>query len=254
MEDKETFKEIMEEQDVSALINRKNASGSTLLHQAFKRNFPEKALTLMRKGAQVQNNGQGEMPMSSLVEFRQEDEVKAFLEKLDSEQDVSDLINRMNARGSTLLHQACINNSPEKAALLMKKGAVVQINRENETPYMTLMKCFGEGEVAAFLEELRAEVDVSGFIIMVEEILMESGIQHVVEASDLQPLFEAWALPSSEKEREAAEQKINDFFSETLNMLFIPAEKVEDSKREKLRTILKEWNSSHDNKGKEETF
>ena len=181
-------------------------------------------------------------------------EDKETFEEIMEEQDVSALINRKNASGSTLLHQACINNSPVKAALLMKKGAVVQINRENETPYMTLMKCFGEGEVAAFLEELRAEVDVSGFIIMVEEILMESGIQHVVEASDLQSLFEAWALPSSEKEREAAEQKINDFFSETLNMLFIPAEKVEDSKREELRTILKEWNSSHGNKGKEETF
>ena len=79
------------------------------------------------------------------------------------------------------------------------------------------------------------------------------GIQHVVEATDLQPLFEAWALPS-EEEKEAAEQKINDFFSETLNVLFIPADEVEDSKREELRTILKEWNSSHDNKGKEETF
>ena len=89
----------------------------------------------------------------------------------------------------------------------------------------------------------------------VDEILMESGngIQHVVEATDLQPLFEAWALPS-EKEKEAAEQKINDFFSETLNVLFIPADEVEDSKREELRTILKEWNSLHDNKGKEETF
>ena len=245
MEDKETFEEIMEEQDVSAMINRMNASGSTLLHQACRGNFPEKVALLMRKGAKVQDNGQGEMPINSLVKFLEEGEMKAFLEKLDSEQDVSDLINRMNARGSTLLHQACINNSPEKAALLMKKGAVVQINRENETPYMTLMKCFGEGEVAAFLEKLRAEVDVSGFIM---------GIQHIVEATDLQPLFEAWALPSSEKEREAAEQKINDFFSETLNMLFIPAEKVEDSKREKLRTILKEWNSSHDNKGKEEIF
>ena len=116
-------------------------------------------------------------------------EDKETFEEIMEEQDVSALINRMNASGSTLLHQACINNSPEKAALLMKKGAVVQINRENETPYMTLMKCFGEGEVAAFLEELRAEVDVSGFIIMVEEILMESGIQHVVEASDLQSLF-----------------------------------------------------------------
>ena len=275
----------MEEQDVSALINRKNASGSTLLHQAFRRNFPERALMLMRKGAIVQYNGQGEMPINSLVKFLEEGEMKAFLEKLDSEQDVSDLINRMNARGSTLLHQACINNSPEKAALLMKKGAVVQRNRKGETPSVTLMKCFEEGEVREFLGKLGAEVDISEFINYinniitnfslrsdwksglhalganphqhkeVEEILMESGngIQHVVEATDLQPLFEAWALPS-EKEKEAAEQKINDFFSETLNVLFIPADEVEDSKREELRTILKEWNSSHDNKGKEEKF
>ena len=171
-------------------------------------------------------------------------EDKEIFEEIMEEQDVSALINRRNASGSTLLHQACINNSPEKAALLMKKGAVVLRNRENETPYMTLMKCFEEGKVAAFLEKLRAEVDVSGFIM---------GIQHIVEATDLQPFFEAWALPS-EKEKEEAEQKINDFFSETLNVLFIPAEKVEDSKREELRTILKEWNSSHDNKGKEETF
>ena len=85
----------------------------------------------------------------------------------------------------------------------------------------------------------------------VEEVLMEfgRGIQHVVEATDLQPLFEAWASPS-EKEKEAAEQKINDFFSETLNVLFIPAQEVEASKRKELKTILKEWNSSHDNKGK----
>ena len=274
----------MEEQDVSALINRKNASGSTLLHQAFRRNFPERALMLMRKGAIVQYNGQGEMPINSLVKFLEEGEMKAFLEKLDSEQDVSDLINRMNARGSTLLHQACINNSPEKAALLMKKGAVVQRNRKGETPSVTLMKCFEEGEVREFLGKLQAEVDVSEFINEgikhfslrsdwksglklhalgasphqnkeVEEVLMEfgRGIQHVVEATDLQPLFEAWASPS-EKEKEAAEQKINDFFSETLNVLFIPADEVEDSKREELRTILKEWNSLHDNKGKEESF
>ena len=49
----------------------------------------------------------------------------------------------------------------------------------------------------------------------VEEIMMTSGIQHVVEVADLQPL---------------------------------PAEEVE------LRTIVKEWNSSHGNKGKEEIF
>ena len=171
-------------------------------------------------------------------------EDKETFEEILEEQDVSALINRKNASGSTLLHQACINNSPEKAALLMKKGAVVQSNGENETPYMTLMKCFEEGEVAAFLEKLRAEVDVSGFIM---------GIQHIVEATDLQPFFEAWALPS-EKEKEEAEQKINDFFSETLNALFIAADEVEDSKREELRTILKEWNSLHDNKGKEESF
>ena len=212
-------------------------------------------------------------------------EDKETFEEIMEEQDVSALINRKNARGSTLLHQACINNSPEKAALLMKKGAVVQRNRKGETPSVTLMKCFEEGEVREFLGKLGAEVDISEFINYinniitnfslrsdwksglhalganphqhkeVEEILMEfgKGIQHVVEATHLQPLFETWGLPS-EKEKEAAEQKINDFFSETLNVLFIPAEEVEDSKREELRTILKEWNSSHDNKGKEETF
>ena len=39
-----------------------------------------------------------------------------------------------------------------------------------------------------------------------------------------------------------------------IKFFFIPAEDVEDSKREELRTILRVWNSSHDNKGKEEAF
>ena len=88
-DDTETFKEIVEEPAFPALINRQNANGSTLLHEACKKNFPEKAAILVRKGVEVERkvegqigmnegdlvenypvkneNRDGEMPMTSLV-------------------------------------------------------------------------------------------------------------------------------------------------------------------------------------------
>ena len=101
-EDNATFKEIVEEPAFPALINRQNAIGSTLLHEACRNNFPEKAAILIRKGVEVErkvegqeemdegdlvenylvkNENDNEMPMTSLVKFLEEDEVRQFLEK-----------------------------------------------------------------------------------------------------------------------------------------------------------------------------
>ena len=106
-DDDETLKEILEEPDVLTWINRQNGSGSTLLHQACRNNFPAKALLLMRKGARVEENSLGEMPVSSLVKFLEEDEVRTFLETLRAEIDVTDFISKHNRDEQDPFKLAC---------------------------------------------------------------------------------------------------------------------------------------------------
>ena len=59
-EDNATFKEIVEEPAFPALINRRNTNGSTLLHEACRNNFPEKAAILIRKGVEVERKIEGQ--------------------------------------------------------------------------------------------------------------------------------------------------------------------------------------------------
>merc|ERR1711952_423833 len=59
-EDNATFKEIIEEPAFPALINRQNATGSTLLHEACRNNSPEKAAILIRKGVEVERKVEGQ--------------------------------------------------------------------------------------------------------------------------------------------------------------------------------------------------
>ena len=217
-DDDETFHEILEKQDVSTWINRQNASGSTLLHQACRNNFPEKALLLMRKGTKVEENGLGEMPVSSLVKFLEEDEVETFLETLRAEVDVTDFISKDNVVHPFTL--ACLRGYWRSALSLHALNLCQSWDQNRE----------------------------------IDEILMNlgRGILHVVECPALQPLLEVWSSSTSVEEKEATEQKINTFFSEIrVRVLFIPADETEGSQREELRRVVREWNSANTNRGEQ---
>ena len=205
-DDDVTFNEILEKQDVLTWINRRNASGSTLLHQACRNNFPEKALLLMRKGAKVEENSLCEMPVSSLVKFLEEDEVRTFLETLRAEIDVTDFISKHNRDEQDPFELACIR---------------------------------GDWRIAFSLHALNYDQSRE-----IDEILMDRsrGIQHIVECPDLQPLLEAWSSVTSVEEKEAAEQKINTFFSEIRDRVLF-------TQREDLRRVVREWNSGHTYRG-----
>ena len=70
---------------------------------------------------------------------------------------------------------------------------------------------------------------------------------HVVEHPALENLLEEWAAAADEKEKEAAEKKIDDIFYEVdVKVLFI---QVGDRKRQQLSRIVKEWNRGGNNKG-----
>ena len=106
-----TFKEIVEEPAFLPLIYRRNTSGSTLLHEACRKNFPEKAAILVRKGVEVEGkvegqertaegdlvemylekneNSDGEMPITSLVNHLEGDQVTSFLKKLKTKMDIA---------------------------------------------------------------------------------------------------------------------------------------------------------------------
>ena len=232
-EDNATFKEIVEEPAFPALINRQNANGSTLLHEACKENFPEKAAILIRKGVEVERkvegqegmsegdlvrkylekneNRRGEMPMTSLLDYVDEDQVKVFLEKMTAEK--IDL-------------KAFLTNDPFKLACT--KG-----QWKSAFTLHALGLCQRE-------EDQDKEID---------EILSERsrGIVHVVEHPALEPLLEEWAAAADENEKEAAEKKIDDIFEDVdVKVLFI---QVGDRKRQQLSRIVKEWNRGRTNKG-----
>ena len=208
--------EVLEEQDVSNLINWRNASGSSLLHEACMNNLAEKALLLMRKGAVLQQNGKGEMPIVSLVKFLEEDQVRVFLEKLQTEVSVSDFVKTRNSADKDPFEWACLKGDWHGALSLHAVGAS----------------------------------SLTGNQQWIDEIPMGDGrgIQYIVECPALQPLLEFWSS-ASEEEKGKAKKKINAFFFETVRVLFIPADEMEDSKEHKLRRIVKEWNSANNNKG-----
>ena len=72
-----------------------------------------------------------------------------------------------------------------------------------------------------------------------EEILTKEalGIQHIVECPALVPLLKTWSTADNEEEKKEAEQKIEAFFTEEINMIFLPTLGMEEEK--------KEWNRSH---------
>jgi len=238
--DKATFKKIVEEPAFPALINRQNAIGSTLLHEACRNNFPEKAAILIRKGVEVERkvegqermnegdlvgkylekneNRDGEMPMTSLVKFLEEDEVRTFLDKMTTEiSDVakSKFTGMKNRGGLNPFQLACVKRHWKRAISLHALG-----------------HCQSEEDQGKEIDQILSE--------------RSRGIVHVVEHPALEPLLEEWAAAASENEKEAAEKKIDDIFDDVdVKVLFI---QVGDSKGEQLSGVVKEWNCGRNNK------
>ena len=195
------------------------------MHEACRSNSPEKAAILIRKGVEVERkvegqegmnegalvekylekneNSDGEMPITSLVNNLEGDQVTSFLKKMNTEMDIvvfvgkhentlldldkatfkeiveepafPALINRQNTNGSTLLHEACKNNSPEKAVILVRKGVELErrvegqermsggylvrryleknVNRKGEMPMTSLLDYVDEDQVKVFFGE-----------------------------------------------------------------------------------------------------
>ena len=73
-----------------------------------------------------------------------------------------------------------------------------------------------------------------------------TGIQHVVECPALVPLLKTWSTADNEEEKKEAEQKIEAFFTEEINMIFLPTLGMEEER--------KEWNKCHPMKSEFKTF
>ena len=74
-------------------------------------------------------------------------------------ENIETMINRPNAVGDTVLHQACRMNMPKKAALLIKHGANYLANNKDEMPFFSLVKSNHESDINSFKEELQTEIE-----------------------------------------------------------------------------------------------
>ena len=128
------------------------------------------------------------------------------------------VINRPNRKGETAFQLACFNNDEWKAILLWTAGAKL-----------------GDDEKSLEMQEKHP-------------FMPPVGIQHVVECSALVDLLENWNAATNE-EKEEAEQKIKDLFSNDLKLIFVPISEVEEEKKEELKKNMKEWNRGHTMKG-----
>ena len=151
------------------------------------------------------------MPMTSLLDYVDDDQVKVFLEKMTAEK--IDL-------------KAFLTNDPFKLACT--KGQWKSAFTLHALDY-----CLDQGKG---IEQ-----------ILIEAETKRKGIVHVVEHPALEPLLEEWAAAAAENEKEAAEKKIDDIFDDVeVKVLFI---QVGDSQREQFSGIVKEWNHGRSNKG-----
>ena len=153
------------------------------------------------------------MPMTSLLDYVDEDQVKVFLEKMTAEK--IDL-------------KAFLTNDPFKLACT--KG-----QWKSAFTLHALGYCRNKENQGKEIEQ-----------ILIEAETQRKGIVHVVEHPALENLLEEWAA-AAENEKEAAEKKIDDIFDDVdVKVLFI---QVGDSQGEQLSGIVKEWNRGRNNKG-----
>ena len=167
--DLETLTEMMKIKDTETVINRPNQKGETALHRACQKNSPIKVQLLIKKGAQIRANSEGEMPavadiLISLINSDRVEDKNIFDQMMDLP-NIPDFVNLKDRNGTTALHAACQKNLPREAALLIKKGAQIRANSQDEMPIFSLMNSQGESCLETFLEVLQgAEVDISDFI------------------------------------------------------------------------------------------
>ena len=171
---------------------------------------------LVRKYLEKNENRRGEMPMTSLLDYVDDDQVKVFLEKMTAE--------KIDLR-------AFLTNDPFKLAYT--KG-----QWKSALTLHALGYCQNEEDQGKEIEQILSE--------------HSKGIVHVVEHPALEPLLEEWAAAAAENEKEAAEKKIDDIFDDVeVKVLFI---QVGDSQGEQLSGIVKEWNRGRNNKGEWNCF
>jgi len=200
--DLETLTEMMEVKGIETVINRPNAAGDTVLHQACQKNFPKKAALLLKHGAKSISNSQDEMPAFSVISSI--GAIDSFLEELKTGiSDISDFIGATNRHGKSAFKIVC-NTSDWRSALYLKTGTLT-------------------GDSSKAMEE-----------ILTKEAL---GIQHIVECPALIPLLKTWSTADNEEEKKEAEQKIEAFFTEEIKMIFLPTLGMEEER--------KEWNRCH---------
>ena len=132
-----------------------------------------------------------------------------------------DVLNRPNSEGKSPFHVACSDNDMLKAMLLWTAGAKPSPDDEKSCEFL-----------------------------MKHANLHPLGIQHVVECPPLVDLLGNWSGASNE-EKEAAEQKIKDLFSNNIKLIFIPTFHMSEEKRQELRRKVMEWNRGHTIKGEE---
>ena len=149
-------------------------------------------------------NGKGETPFVSLVSSNDEPSIKSFQEELQAEiGDISNFIGATNSADKSAFKHAC-NTSDWRSALYLKTGTFT-------------------GDSSKAMEE-----------ILTKEAW---GIQHIVECPALVLLLNTWSTADNEEVKKEAEQKIEAFFTEEINMIFLPTLGMEEER--------KEWNICH---------
>ena len=174
---------------------------------------------MVRKYLEKNENRDDDMPMTSLVKFLEEDEVRQFLEKMTTEiTDVakSKFIGIKKRNGKDPFKLACLRGDWKSALSLHALGL-----------------CQREEDQGKEIDQILSE--------------RSKGIVHVVEHPALEPLLEEWAAAAAENEKEAAEKKIDDIFDDVdVKVLFI---QVGGSQGEQLSGIVKDWNRGRKNRG-----
>ena len=188
-------------------ISKPNSSGSTPLHIACGMNSPIKTALLIKSGAVVQQDGQGEVPIICM-EGDQLHILLGVLEEVEDRSSILDFLNKPNSSGATPVEKLFSNGDWQGALALWCAGA---------DP--------GQGEM-----------------LMEHAGLHPLGIQHVVECPALVPWLQKWN-GSNEREKKKAEKKIKALFVDTVKVIFIPVPAMDEKKKKReLRRNVKEWN------------
>ena len=278
-EDTDILRQLMKGPAISDFLNLKDKNGTTALHAACEQNSLEKILLLSENGARAQANAKGEMPQSdimiSLINSDKQEDADIFRKMVEGPA-TSNFTNLTDKRGTTPLQVTCQKNLFPQAKLLIKNGAtahslindndislekILDVLKKDEEIFSEFINKPNSNQVSPFqlacannddwkaILLFAAGAKISKKDIKSKECLMKHvymhlavGYQHVLEYPELATLMKDWNAAEN-KGKEEAEKKINDVFSDDVQVIFAPTFNFEDTKK---------WKEGHTKKGEVE--